>query len=320
MKKFFSSLFILILAVSVFVVVAKDWIIKTAIEQGVTRVTGFSTSVASVKFDFPSTIQIQNLTIRNPEGQDFKEEIFVSIPEIYASVVLSEAIKGTRIHLPEVRLNVQTVNVEKNPKGVSNVELLSSIGGQGAAPAKDAASKPAPAEQKAPMPFLLEKLVLTLGQVSYSDRSGLLASAPLPKKMQMDLNVNQEVITDISDAKSLVNIIVAKVLNGATLGKLLNIDPQAMLGDVTGAGKELIGKSSEMVSKELAGVTSQAKDLVGSTQVTQKAGELLEGTAGKTTEVLGDAAGAAKKQVSGLLGKLKVPGTSDTAAEAPAAS
>ncbi len=315
MKKFLSSLFIFILAVLVFAVVAKDWIIKTAIEQGVTRATGFSTQVDSVKFDFPSTIHIQGLNIDNPSG--FKEKIFVNIPEIYASLVLDEILQGKRIHLPEVRLNLREIHIEKNEKGVSNVELLSSVGGQGAKQERKTLEK---AEQKPPMPFLLEKLVLTLGTVSYSDRSSLLASSPLPAKVKVDLHVNEEVITNIQDAKALVNIILAKVLNGASLGNLLDLDAKALLNSslsgVTDTGKQLIGKSSELVTKGLGDVTSQAKNLADQNEVTRKAEALLGGATSKTTDALGDAAGAAKSQVSGLFGKLKAPASAESSEKA----
>lgn len=318
MKKFLSSLFILILAVLVFVVVGKDWILKTAIEQGVSRITGFHTEVAALKFNFPSTIHIQGLKIENPSS--FQEKMFVEIPEIFVSVVLDEVLKGKRIHLPEVRLNIQEVNLEKNEKGVSNVELLSSIGGGGAS--KQNAPKSAEPKQLS-MPFLLEKLVLTIRTVSYEDRSGLVGAVPIPgKKLKIDLKVEQEVFQNITDPNALVNLILAKVLNSATLGRLMDIDPKALLGDslagVQGLGTEFLGKSSEYAAKGLEGVTTQAKALADQTEVTRKAEALLGTTAGKTSEVLGGAAGAAKNQVSGLLGKLKLPASEETAEPAAA--
>lgn len=318
MKKFLSSLFILILAVVVFVAVGKDWILKTAIEQGVTRITGFHTEVASLKFNFPSTIHIQGLKIENPSS--FKEKTFVDIPEIYVSVVLDEVLKGKRIHLPEVRLNIQEVNLEKNEKGISNVELLSSIGGGGAAKQNAPATGSKKEQKQLSMPFLLEKLVLTIRTVSYDDRSGLVGAVPIPgKKLKIDLNVEQQVFENITDPNALVNLILAKVLNSATLGRLMNIDPQALIGDslsgVKNAGTELIGKSSEYAAKGIEDVTSQAKNLADKTEVTRKAEALLGTTAGKTTEALGDAAGAAKHQVSGLLGKLKSAASSEEKSE-----
>ncbi len=319
MKKFLTSLLILFVALVIILVVAKNWIIEAAIEQGVSRVTGFKTTVESVKFDLPSTLEVKGLVIRNPEG--FKDQVFANIPEIYASLVLGELIRGQRIHLPEVRLNVQEVRIEKNEKGVSNVELLSSMGGKTGQPG---AQKPQPqtGEQKPPMPFLLEKLQLTIRKVSFQDRSGLMGAAPLPTKMEMDLNVQNEIITNISDAKALVNIIIAKVLNGATLGKLLNIDPQQLmtesLSGVVGTGKQLAGTMTTQaanVTKQAGVIAGEATSKIIDAQAAQKAEALLQSSGATAKNVLGNTTTAAKDQVTGLFGKMKSLKPGDEAAQ-----
>lgn len=305
MKKVLGSLLIIILAVLVFLIVARNWVIKTAIEKGATAVTGFNTKVDSVKFDFPSNIQILGLNIQNPDS--FKEKTFVNIPEIYANLVLGELLQGKQIHLNEVRLNIQEVHIEKNEKGVSNIELLSSVGGS----AKQPAAKPAPkTEQKPAMPFLLDKLVLTIRNVSYEDRSGLIGAAPIPgKKLSMDLNVKEEVFGNIQDPKTLVNLVLAKILSSATLGRLLDIDPKQLLGtglsNVTNLGKDLAVQSTEFATKQLGNVAQEAKNLADPALATQKTEALLAGSADAAKNALGSTTTAAKDQVSNLFGKIK---------------
>ena len=97
MKKVISGILIVALVVGLGFVVAKDVIIKIVAETAVTMVTGFKTSIKSIHYDFPTTIQIQGLRIENPS--EFNTRVFVDIPEIYSSLVLSELLKGKKVHL-----------------------------------------------------------------------------------------------------------------------------------------------------------------------------------------------------------------------------
>ncbi len=285
MKKFFGGLFIIILAAAVFLIVAKDWVLKAAVETFVSRITGFETKLDDLKYDFPSTIQIKGLEIRNPAG--FNQKIFADIPEIYVSLQLKELLKAKRIHLPEVRLNIQEVNIEKKADGISNVEMLRSVGkGKAVSQATDAGM--APSQKKPALAFLLDRLELTIRNVSFEDRSSILGAASVvPKRLSVDLNVQKEVYTNIKDPALLVNLIVVKVLNSATLGRLLDIDPQKLLGtNLSGA----LTAGQKLAIKQAEALTGQATLIAGKTEVSQKAAKLLNET---------------KDQVSGLLEKLK---------------
>ena len=318
MKKFFIFFFVALLAIAVTAVLARDVILKTTAEQAVTRVTGFNTTIQSLHYDFPSTLQIKGLEIRNPSG--FNEKIFVSMPEIYASLILQDLLSGKAAHLQEVRLNLQEVHIEKNEKGISNVELLSSVGKA----QKGAQAPPPPAGKKKPIPFLLEKLDLTIRNVSFEDRSGLLGSAlgstpsVVPKRFAMDLNVQNEVFTNIQDPVVLVNLILVKVLNGATLGRLLNINPEKLLSDsmtsAVNSGRAVMTQGTEEFTKQFGNVKGQAANLVKEasvTNITQRAGGLMQGGVSTAKTTLGDTASTAKEQVSSLFGKIKSlqPGT-----------
>lgn len=285
MKKFITGIFLILIVGFAGLVLAKDLILKVVMEQAVWGITGFPTKVGSVKYNLPSTLLIKNLEIRNPTG--FEEKVFAYLPEIYISLVWPEVLQGKRIHLPEVRLNIQEVHLEKNAQGISNVELLSSVG------AKPGQKKPAlPTEAKPkepaepPMPFLLERLVLTIHKVSYQDRSGIIGRSPV-NKLATDLNVDQQIFSNIDSPLVLVNLILMKIIQGTTFGNLLKLDPrQLMNADVSKAlesGRAFVGKQAAQLTQELDGVTGQAKDLVN----------------------LGDGTDAARQKLSGLMGKLK---------------
>lgn len=285
MGKFFGSILGILIVLVVIVVVAKDMILKAALEQSVTILTGFKTTVQSLQYSLPSTLQIKGLEIRNPSG--FKEEVFVNMPEIYASLSLQELLQDKKIHLSEVRLNLQEVHIEKNPQGVSNVELLSSVGGKFGA-AKQPVPVTQPSGKQERMSFQLDRLELTIRTVSYEDRSGLVGRAPIPgKKVAVDLNVQREVFLNITDSKALVNLILVKIFNSATLGRILDIDPRELLGD---NAAKILSSGQQVIAQQAAG-TRKAEALVGS-------------SVGGAKDVLGSTAGTAKEQVSGLFKKL----------------
>ena len=106
---------------------------------------------------------IQGLKIKNPPG--FEQKVFADVPEIFVSLDLGPLLRGELLHLPEVRLHVQEINIEKNEKGVSNVSLLSAVGGQ-------AKKAPPPVPGKS-MPFMLDRLELFTQAVSLGDVDSL---------------------------------------------------------------------------------------------------------------------------------------------------
>ena len=299
-KKIFTSLLIFLIALIALIIFGRNWILKTALETGVRTVTGFPTTVQEVQYDLPSTILIKGLQIKNPKG--FREPVFTTIPEIYASLVLPELIQGKRIHLKEVRLNLKEVNIEKNEKGVSNVQLLSSVAqpaapAGGKAPARPSASSKK-AEKKPPMPFLLEKLVLTIRNVSYEDRSiALLNTTGVNRKVTTDLNVRGEVVSNIDSPIVLVNLILMKIIQGATLQKLLKIDPKALLGEQLGNMRI----SPDQIMGAANNLSADASQFLTQSGISEKAGEF--GANAQTA--LSQSGTAAKETMNGLLSKLR---------------
>ena len=315
MKKFFISLLGFVLVGSVGVVLAKDWILKVAVEQGVSALTGFPTKVDSLQYDFPSTLRIQGLEIQNPEG--FNEKVFANLPEIYVSLVLPELLQGKRIHLREVRLNIQEIHLEKSPQGISNIQLLSSVGGAANAPpprGQPAAPAQPKGEGKPSMAFLLERLELTIRNVSYQDHSSIVGRVPV-NKLAVDLNVEKEVFANIQDPQVLVNLILVKILRGATFGKLLNLNPEQLVGkdlsQVLSSGKEFVGKQAAAITDQAGALTGEAAQWVNQAELSKKAGIVLQDSLGGAKGAVGDTTAAARQKISGFLEKLKSVSSTD---------
>ncbi|MCM8775629.1 MAG: apolipoprotein A1/A4/E family protein [Candidatus Omnitrophica bacterium] len=292
MKKVLKLILTAVLVILVVFLVARNVIVKRVLETSISAVTGFSTKVGKINIDFPGKVHVQDLKIHNPKG--FERDIFVEIPEFYVSAALGPILRQEKIYLHELRLNLAQVNIEKNKEGISNVGLLSSVGA-----AKGEKPKPAPQKGKA-MPFYLERLVLSIGKTSYMDKSG-----PIPQNLSVDMKVENQVFEKIQDPGALVNLILLKILYGATFGNL-GINPeqlQATVADIKSKGQELLTEGQKLVSEKAGEMAAQTKEVVSekTDQLAQEARQALEGVSG----TVGDAADEAKSKLSGFMGKLK---------------
>lgn len=317
MKKFLTILVLLIALIIAGVIIFKDIILKIGVEKAVTGLTGFPTTVQSIQYHFPETIHVKGLLIKNPKG--FEGEVFTEIPEIFINVSLQEILKKERVHVREIRLDIQQVNLERNHEGVTNLQKLSSVGtsASGTAPAKPA---PQTGPKEKAMPFLLDKFVLTMRKVSFKNRGQVVPGLPAPGTgVSMDMNVKEQVFTNIEDPLILVNLIVMKIVQGTTFGRLAGIDPQKLLGEglqgTFKTGEQLFTQTRGLVTQELGNLKNTAGGLVADPGA----------VAGKFTGTAKDLTGSGKtalnegvSSVTGMFGKLKstaTGGTSSTASE-----
>lgn len=302
MKKFLlptAGIFALLL-ITVFLF--RNWILKTAVETSVTGLTGFKTRIEVFRYNFPATLEIKGLTLQNPGG--FKNKISASIPEIYIDLSLGELLRRERVHLRGIKLNIGEVHVEKNAHGVTNVSLLRSAGGS--APRKQTAPPKKAAPDRPAMPFLLDRLELTLRTVTFEDYSAgkLVPSAVRPEKISVDMKVEKEVFENIQNPQALVNLVLLKIVYGTTFGNLTGLSPgklQSTLTGAVGSGKKFLGQTAGRMTEKAEGLVSGA----GNTAA-QQAQEFLSSrplTDAKNT--FADAAEDTKGRISGFVNKLK---------------
>ncbi len=297
-----SILFLVFAAFAVFVLF-RNVILKTGIERAVTTLTGFRTEVQDLNYDFPSVIQIKGLKIHNPAG--FENDVFADVPEIFVSLNLGRLLKEKTIHLPEIRLNVQAIHIEKNKDGRTNAELLSSVGkkeGQAAPSGK-------PAEPAQAMPFILDRFELTLREVRYEDPNSI-----VPTKLGVDMKVDREIFTNIDNPQALVNLILVKIVKGTTFGNLMGLNPETLvkgtLKNTLATGENILKDASSTIgglgakpadlANQTAGAAAESVEALG-----EKVSGVLGGSLKEGQSVLSDTAGAAQKKLSGVFGKLK---------------
>ncbi len=296
MKKILIFIVLAIVALLGALFIFKDTVLKISVEQAVSLVTGFPTKVDSIRYSFPETIHVQGLKIKNPAG--FEKEIFTDIPEIYINISLQEILKKERIHIREMRLNLQEVNVERNREGVTNLQKLASIGQTAGGKPAQTTAKPAPSKPEPALPFQLDKFVLTMRRVSFHNQGGVLPGVPVGGT-SVDLNVQGQVFNNINDPLVLVNLVVMKIVYGTTFGKLAGIDPKALLGNglqgTFQTGEQLFSQTKGLVTEQFGTLKATAGNYVPSPEVT------TEKVTGAVSGVLNEGASG----VSSVFGKLK---------------
>ena len=262
----------------VFLFVARDWVLKTALASAVQKLTGFEARIQKLDLNLAKGVfQAEGLTLLNPP--QFKERVFADVEELYLHLDLAGLLKKERTRLYELRLYLRELHLEKDRQGISNVSLLTSLGKSRRAHfSVPYDAEAGPSVKKSAPPFYLDRLELSLRKVSYHDRSSL-----VPKKLAFDLRIEKQVFEGITDPASIVNVILMKVITGAPLGEL-GLDPRQLEARLKGTMGKALDKTLGYGGK----ILSQAPEAVS---------KRVEGTVSEVQSV-------AKKKASALLGKL----------------
>lgn len=248
MKKTWMVIAIIIAALFM-VSIAKDLIIKTAVEQGARIVTGLKLKMSGFSFGIiRGVVDIKGLRVLNPKG--YKDPNMVDIPEIYVNYSLP-AIIGGKIYLPEMRINMKQFTVVKNEKGDLNLNALKVVQTQ-----KQSGKQPQQSETKMP-PLQIDSLNLKVGKVVYKDYSG----GGAPSVQEFNINLDEK-YTNINNPYSLVTLILVKAMMNTTIAGLTNLDLNGLKGNISGTlanAQKVTAQAAENVKKTAQTVTDTAK-------------------------------------------------------------
>lgn len=263
---------VIILAIVVGLVLAKNAIAKRAIMGGVKAMTGLNLHIASMDVGIlKSAVGIRELRLENPAG--FPDRVMMELPEVYVDYDLG-AFFGGRVHLKEVRLNLQEFNVVKDAHGRVNLDALKVV-----QESKAGAGKPAPKPKAGKAPQLqIDALQLKVGKVVYKDYSR--GGAPMIQEFPVSLN---ERYAHITDPQAVAALIVSRALVNTTVARLTNLNLNSL---------------QSLVGSEVLRVT----DLVGGavSSVVGQAGSTAQEAAGISKDAVDAAAGAVKKTTESL--------------------
>jgi hypothetical protein len=206
----------------VLLVVFRGPILKAAVGTVAARVTGLGVKVDKIDVGiFRPVLEIGVLKVYNPAG--FPEELMLDLPQLYVRYDLPQVFQG-KIHLNELRLNLEQLSVVKNKEGQTNVGQLAALGKKEEKPA----GKPGePSQKPGKAPSLsIDLLRLDIGRVVYKD----FTSDP-PSTREFNVNVHKE-FRNITDPAQLVQVIVFEALARTNLKGLAGVDMSALSGSV----------------------------------------------------------------------------------------
>lgn len=209
-------------------IAAALWLINATGNAILARVisNAVGTPVAIHKFHLrPTEVGIFGLAIKNPSG--FKEPMLAFVPEIFVRYDLMSFFKK-KVHIREIRLNLDQITIEKNRAGAVNVMQITARKGM---EKRSAGRKPptppekknlVTAKKKESMDVQIDQLILNLGRARYADYS----MGEPPRVTEYSLEMRNIPIHDLSDPAQIIEQIVFRVLQKMGL-KTLGVD----LGD-----------------------------------------------------------------------------------------
>ncbi|MDP8248460.1 MAG: hypothetical protein P9M00_10015 [Candidatus Tritonobacter lacicola] len=259
MKKLGSALIIIILVVIVALVLCKNPIARKATTAGIQAGTGLDADIGSMNVGLVTTlVGIDRFRLMNPPG--FHDEVMIDMPEIYVDYDLGALLKK-KVHLEEVRLNLKEFLVVKNENGEVNLDALKST-------KKEEEKEPGEKKEAAEMPEIqIDVLDLKIGKVVFKDYTG--GEAPVVREFNINIDRSFE---NISNPRTLVNLIVVEALKNTSIAKLAGFDlasiqdevsksldeakkqAQETMEQATGEAQEMLKEQQDQASQTLKGI------------------------------------------------------------------
>lgn len=270
-----TGIFFGLIILLVILAIAKNRIIKSAIEKTSKQVMGVETVIGRVSLSIiKQSVSIKGLRLYQPES--FPEGVFIDITEISASCNVASLL-SKKIHIPKLVLNIKEVILITDKSGNLNVDALKI--------AQEKESKTQ--DEKAETAFQIDEMILTVDKVIYEQYGQ--DDKPIIKAF--DIGIKDEKYENITSPQQLAGKILGTVL--APMATRAGLKSAAIYGiaAVTGigmipvsAGTILFGKDHALTELDQdfdavyeACVTALMK--VGEVSKENKEKEIIEGKA-----------------------------------------
>lgn len=255
MKKFFIAVILLILISFSILLVYRNTIAKDGIEKGVYNLVGQKMTIGKVNVGlFKTDIAVEDIKVFNPEG--YSKELLAEVPEIFINYALLDILKGF-IHLPEIKLNIDEVNIEKDKNGVLNIDKFKVESEKNSA--KSAKEKEQSGKDNGKKQFLADKVILEVGTIHYKDNT---KSPAVEKEYKMNFS---KTFTNVTDERVIISAITTEILS-RLMGEGLSLAIDALskggkMPDLFKDKKSGLGKSTQTEnSKTETGLNSKNSD------------------------------------------------------------
>jgi len=242
----------IIVVVFVLLLVFKNMLIKTAVEQGTKKATGLELTIEDMDVGLlASKVDITDMQLLNPAG--FPDKVMIDIAKLLVDVELASFFKGGA-HVETLELDLKELMVVRNKERKLNLSALKSVSEKQRKGEKPVEQEEAKKEKKAPQ-VVIDMLILKIGKVTYKDYSW--GTKPFTKTFTIGIN---EVYRDITDPKKLVNLIIVRALQKTNIAQLANFDLGTLKADVGDTLKTVESGVTEAGKKELKDLEKSATE------------------------------------------------------------
>ena len=123
--KFLRKILIFIIVVFVMVVLARNVIVKAAVELGAKAAVGLPVNIKMLDIGLQQTyLDIEGWNVGTPEG--FGNETMVDMPKVFVDYHLSDIMSG-KLHLEKVEFDLRQFTVVRNRDGKLNINSIKGI-------------------------------------------------------------------------------------------------------------------------------------------------------------------------------------------------
>ncbi|MFA5271744.1 MAG: hypothetical protein WC412_05340 [Candidatus Omnitrophota bacterium] len=235
MKKLIKVIVWVIVVLGI-LLLAKNFIAKTAVSGVVKKLTGLTLNIDSLNVGvFKTAIDIKGLKLHNPAG--FKDRLMMNMPRIYVDYDLGAFFKN-KVHLEDIKINLEEFVVVKNEKGELNLNSLRVVQD------KKQTKKEGTKKKESKLPDLkIDVLDLRIGKVIYKDYS----KGAEPSIQEFNVNINEQ-YENINDPYVFTSLIIVKALMNTSIASLANFD----LGPLKNAAGSSLGKAKKLAGDAAA--------------------------------------------------------------------
>jgi uncharacterized protein involved in outer membrane biogenesis len=202
MKKILLWTGIGVIGLIVVLFLARNFIVKKAVEVGTYKMTGFPLQIGGLNIGlFSGQVQVSDLKLTNPP--EFKDPRFVDLPLFKVDYSTFSMLRGAP-HIKELLVNVNEVVIVKNNKGQTNATMIQeklsppTTGAQAGGEKKPATAKKTP--------YRVDLIRVHVGTVIIRDFS---KSTPTERKMTLNRDV---VFKDVTESTSISTLVMRTIL------------------------------------------------------------------------------------------------------------
>ena len=230
---------------------ARNFIIRVGAKHIVHRVLGVEMDIDDVDVGlFKSFIRIEGLKVHNPEG--FGKEPLADVPLIHVDYELGSLFSG-KPHCTLVELEIRDVQAVQNAAGDWNLMKIKALAeGEKKEDKEKEEKKPEAPSKKLEMQ--IDKLVLTLGQATYTelDKSGAVDSQKVIK-----IGLDHDVTEDLKSPEEIAQIVGWKVAKAGGLNLAMAWIRESLKEKLTSGLKSIGNGITDSITKGAKGLFSK---------------------------------------------------------------